>query len=138
MSDKLTASDFRTWLSVLADASAVLPASEVLSRLPESEERETTQTEPSPLELTWRERLWLVPSETRLGVAELCEALDRSQSWAYRRTGPKADEPLPHRLLDGQLVFVAGEIRHWIREHEESVFELPMDRERRQLKVMGT
>ena len=138
MSDKLNASDFRTWLSVLAEASATLPASEVLARLPEAEEQEIPQTEPSPIELTWRERLWLVPSETRLGVHEVCEALDRSSSWLYRHTGPKAEDPLPHRLLDGQLVFVAGEIRHWIREHEESVFELPMDRERRQLKVMGT
>ena len=136
MSDKLTASDFRTWLSVLADASAVLPASEVLDRLPEAAEHETTRTEPSPLELTWRERLWLVPSETRLGVHEVCEALDRSSSWLYRHTGPKAEDPLPHRLLDGHLVFVAGEIRHWIREHEESVFELPMDGAR-QLKVVG-
>ena len=133
----MTLTELRSWLSMLADASAILPASEVLDRLPEAGERETTQSEPSPIELTWRERLWLVPAETRLGVAELCEALDRSQSWAYRRTGPKADEPLPHRLLDGQLVFVAGEIRHWIREHEESVFELPMDGER-QLKVLGS
>ena len=129
---------FRTWLETLAEASAVLPASEVLARLPAAEERETPP-EPSPIELTWRERLWLVPAETRLGVAELCEALDRSPSWAYRRTGPKADEPLPHRLLDGQLVFLAGEIRHWIRTHEESVSECPMDptASERRLRVVG-
>ena len=137
MSDVLTASDFRTWLSVLADASATLPASEVLARLPEAEEHETTPTEPSPLELTWRERLWLIPAETRLGAHEVNEALGRSASWLYRHTGPKAEDPLPHRLLDGQLVFVAGEIRHWTRTHEESVFELPMDAER-QLKVVGS
>ena len=139
----MTASDFRTWLSVLADAAAVVPASEVLARLPEAEEHETGESRfqsgtLNDIELTWRERLWLVPSETRLGAHEVCEALARSSWWLYRHTGPKAGDPLPHRLLDGQLVFVAGEIRHWIREHEESVFELPMDRERRQLKVMGT
>ena len=122
-----SAAEFRSWLAMLADASAVLPASEVLSRLPESEEPESLPAESSPLELSWREKIWLVPSETRLGIAELCEALDRSQSWAYRRTGSKAEDPLPHRLLDGQLVFVAGEIRHWIRTHEESIHECPMD-----------
>ena len=136
----MTASDFRTWLSVLADASATLPASEVLRRLPESEEHETTQTEPGPLELTWREKLWLVPAETRLGAHEVCEALGRSPSWLYRHTGPKADEPLPHRLLDGQLTFTAGELRTWVRDTEESVHELAMTgtQAERTLRVMGS
>ena len=146
MSDKLNASDFRTWLSVLAEASATLPASEVLSRLPEAGERETPQTEPSPLELTWRERLWLVPSETRLGVHEVCEALRRSPSWLYRRTSPKALSkadvaPIPHRKLEGELTFVAGELRTWVRDNEESLHELPSTStpgERTLLKVVGS
>ena len=135
----MTHSEFRHWLETLAAASAVLPASEVLDRLPEADEQQSTPAEPSQFELTWRERLWLVPAETRLGIAELCEALDRSQSWAYRRTGSKAEDPLPHRLLDGQLVFVVGEVRHWIRTNEESVHELPMDSTpgERALKVVG-
>ena len=122
----MTTAEFRSWVSGLADCGAVLPASEVLSRLPEANEPESPPAESSPLELTWRERLWLVPAETRLGVVELCEALDRSQSWAYRRTGAKAEDLLPHRLMDGQLVFTAGELRTWIRQHEGSVHELPM------------
>ena len=141
----MTASEFRCWLETLADASAVLPASEVLSRLPkvsdmlETSSQEPTLTEPSPLELTWRERLWTAPAETRLGIVELCEGLGRSQSWAYKRTGPKAEDPLPHRLLDGQLVFLCGEIRHWVRTHEESISECPMDStaSERALKVVG-
>ena len=36
----MTASEFRTWLSVLADASAVLPAREVLRRLPPTDPNE--------------------------------------------------------------------------------------------------
>ena len=40
MSDKLTASDFRTWLSMLAEASATLPAREVLRRLPPTDPNE--------------------------------------------------------------------------------------------------
>ena len=134
----MTTAEFRSWVSGLADCGAVLPASEVLSRLPEANEPESPPAESSPIELTWRERLWLVPAETRLGVAELCEALNRSSSWAYRRTG-NAEDPLPHRLLDGQLVFLVGEIRHWIRAHAESVSECPMDStvDERRLKVVG-
>ena len=139
----MTLTELRAWLTTLADATATLPASEVLSRLPDVEEQaEPANSAPTPnIELTWRERLWLVPAETRLGVAEVCEALDRSPSWAYRHTGPKAQDPLPHRLLDGQLVFLCGEIRHWIREHEESIHECPMDStpsERTMLKVVGS
>ena len=141
----MTRTDFRSWLSVLADASATLPASEVLRRLPESEEHETTQTEPGPLELTWREKLWLVPAETRLGAHEVTEALARSSSWLYRHTSPKALSkadvaPIPHRKLEGELTFVVGELRTWVRDNEESLHELPSTStpgERTLLKVVG-
>jgi len=33
----------------------------------------------TPLPTSWRERLWLVPADTRLGVAELLEALGRTR-----------------------------------------------------------
>jgi len=134
----MTLTDFRAWLTTLAEASATLPASEVVARLPDTDEQESPPTESRPIQMTWRERLWLVPAETRLGIAELCEALDRSPSWAYRRTG-NAEDPLPHRLLDGHLVFVAGELRTWIRENEVSIHELPMDSTpgERTLKVVG-
>lgn len=79
------------------------------------------------IEYSWLERLWIAPGETRLGIEEVVEALGRSRSWVYRRTGSAAEDPLPHRLLDGQLVFLAGELRHWVRTHEESVREAPMD-----------
>ena len=138
----MTLTELRAWLTTLADATATLPASEVLRRLPESEEQaEPANSAPTPnIELTWREKLWLVPAETRLGVAELCEALGRSTSWAYRRTGPKAEDPLPHRLLDGQLTFTAGELRTWVRDTEESVHELAMTGTpaERTLKVVGS
>ena len=80
-------------------------------------------------DLSWRERLWLVPAETRVGVRELAEALGRSTSWVYRRTSPKAAakaglKPLPHRRLEGELIFVLGEIRSWVHETEEIMSEL--------------
>jgi len=71
---------------------------------------------------SWRERLWVVPPNTRLGVAELLEALGRTRSWIYRHTGPKSVRArIPHRKLDGELVFLAGELREWILEHEVTV-----------------
>jgi predicted DNA-binding transcriptional regulator AlpA len=71
---------------------------------------------------SWRERLWQVLPDTRLGVAELLEALGRNRSWLYRHTGPKSVHArIPHRKLDGELVFVAGELREWILEHEVTI-----------------
>jgi hypothetical protein len=77
---------------------------------------------PEPLTHTWREKLWLVPGETRLGVREAAEAIGRPVSWVYRRTGEKsAKAPLPHRKLDGELVFTAGDLRTWLDGHEAMV-----------------
>lgn len=73
----------------------------------------------APLPSTWRERLWTVPAETRMGVREVAEAAGRPVSWVYRRSGEKAKKArLPHRKLDGELVFVAGEVRSWLQSHE--------------------
>ncbi len=71
---------------------------------------------------SWRDRLWVVPPETRLGVREAAEALGRPASWLYRRTGPRSKAaPLPHRRLGGSIVFLAGELRQWVTEHEARV-----------------
>ena len=83
------------------------------------------ETESGP-ELTWRERIWLVPAETRLGRAELLEVVGRTASWLYAHTAAAAPNRIPHRKFGGELVFVVGEIRTWIRSTEESVSELPM------------
>ena len=81
--------------------------------------REATST-PSDL-WTLRERLWTVPAETRLGVAEVAEALGRGRAFVYARTAAKAEDPLPHRKLDGTLLFTAGELRAWVRDREDVV-----------------
>jgi len=68
----------------------------------------------------WSALLWTAPSETRLNVRELAEAVGRPRSWVYRHTAPKGDlAPIPHRRLDGLLVFVAGEVREWLGANEE-------------------
>jgi predicted DNA-binding transcriptional regulator AlpA len=75
--------------------------------------------DPLPLASSWRERLWTVPADTRLGVIEVAEAMGRPKSWVYRRTSVKSGKaPLPHRKLDGELVFVAGDVRAWLKRHE--------------------
>lgn len=67
----------------------------------------------------WRERLWQVPDDTRLAVREVADAIGKSRSWVYARTAPSTERiPIPHRKLDGELVFVAHEIRAWLQQVE--------------------
>ena len=72
---------------------------------------------------TWHEKLWTVAADVRLGVTETAEALGRPKSFVYNHTKPTCSESdrLPHRKLDGELVFVVGELRQWVREHEETI-----------------
>lgn len=71
-----------------------------------------------PTPATWRERLWTAPAETRLGIHELHQALGRGKSYVYRLTRVKE---IPHRKLDGMLVFQVGEVRDWLRAREQVV-----------------
>jgi len=111
--------EFQAWLQAsppgtMVDARVVAQA---LSAVPPT-------AGPSPAEeaASWRVRLWVVPPDTRLGVAELLEALGRTRSWLYRHTGPRSPGVrIPHRKLEGELVFLAGEIRSWVVENEEVV-----------------
>lgn len=115
----MTVAELRRWAETMPGA--LVPASALLEALDGLEEptpaRGGAVPTPSP---SWRERLWSVPAETRLGVAEVAEALGRPKSFVYARTG-SAEDALPHRKLDGSLVFTAGEIRAWIRDHEEVI-----------------
>lgn len=83
---------------------------------------------PAPaMPVTWRERLWIAPPETRLGMREVCEALDRSPAWVRRRltTGGTEGQKIPHRKLDGELVFLAGELRGWLDRNEGIIERAP-------------
>ena len=68
--------------------------------------------------LSWRERLWTCSPDVRLGVIELAEALGRSKAFVYRLTRSRA---IPHRKLDGELVFRVGDVRAWLAQHEDVV-----------------
>src|SRR5690348_15654795 len=76
---------------------------------------------------SWRVLLWTVPAETRIGREELLEAVSRPRSWLYRHTAAKAEHRIPHRKLDGELVFVVGEVRAWLKAQEEIVQAGPLD-----------
>lgn len=86
-------------------------------------------SEPQQQEGSWKARLWTVPAETRLNVNEVAEALGRTKSWVYRHTGVNAgSRRLPHRKLEGELVFVASEVREWIERHEDARFPIQSHR----------
>jgi hypothetical protein len=117
--------DVLRWLEQ-APASTTLAAPDLLAVLaPFVANPATREVLPAaePSTASWRERLWVVPPETRLGVREAAEALGRPVSFVYRHTGAKIGDGdrLPHRKLDGELLFVAGELRAWLREHEEII-----------------
>jgi len=103
----------------------MLPARSVLALIREAvPEGKSGASEllPAP---TWRERLWIAPPETRLGVEELSEAIGRPKSWIYRHTSAKSGlVQLPHRRLDGALVFLAGDVRQWLAQQESSELEV--------------
>lgn len=116
-----------------AEASVSLPVAWLRDRLAEDGEEGAPELEREPgpagaVEWTWRERIWACPAETRLTVEDAAEALARSASWIYKRTAPSADpgDRLPARKAHGGLVFTAGELRTWIRDHEESENGVPM------------
>jgi hypothetical protein len=120
-----TLSDLLRWLGSAPQGTTVEAAA--LHRLltdaldadeaPESDSPALVAHEPG-----WRERLWTCPPETRLSIHELSEAIGKSTSWLYKRTGPKATgERIPCRRLAGELEFVAVEIRAWLRDNEEII-----------------
>ena len=72
----------------------------------------------------WREKLWSVPPETRLDAEQAAEAAGLSKSRLYKLTSA---EEIPFRKLAGGLVFVAGELRTWLRERESVEVEGRME-----------
>lgn len=100
---------------------AVATAERALGQVEGEGGREAPDPSDQAPEPTWRERLWRGPTETRIGVSELVEALGVSESWIYSRTRSDADPRLPHSKLGGNLVFKVGEVRAWVRDHEQVV-----------------
>ena len=117
----MTLSELQEWLAG-APPGTMLPADSMLSLLNGIPNTPTPVTLSPPTEPTWRERLWTAPSDARIGTAELAEALGRPPSWIYRHTSARSCcAPIPHRKLDGELVFLVGEVRQWVEDHEDVV-----------------
>jgi predicted DNA-binding transcriptional regulator AlpA len=92
-------------------ASVTLPREALLDAIaaPVSLDIETTGA------ATWREKLWTCPGDTRLGVPEVAEALNRPVSAVYRAVAKKEGaHRLPASRLGGELVFTAADVRAWI------------------------
>lgn len=122
----MTPEALRAWVAE-APPGALIPASAVADALARPDVAPPVAgVTPAPEMVSWRERLWTAPADQRLGIRELCEALDRPASWVYRHTSPKSNLPrLPHRKLENELVFVVGEIRAWIERNEVTVIAAP-------------
>jgi hypothetical protein len=119
-----TLAGFLEWLSV-APSGVMLSAEQTYQQLRAIADAEEPAAIPPtlPQEATWREKLWTVPTDTRMTVPDVAEAIGRPLSWVYRHTSVKSagEQRLPHRKMDGELLFVAGEIRAWLLDHEETV-----------------
>lgn len=110
--------DFRNWLRG-APAGTMLPASVVFELIGKANEAPTLVTE-GPASVSWREKIWTCPADTRLGVREAAEAIGRGKDFVHRHSGPKAgDRRIPSKKLDGHMVFRAADIRDWIVANEE-------------------
>ena len=80
-----------------------------------------TEVAATAIPVTWRERLWTCPPDTRLVVRDLAEALGRPRSWVYRAVAVgRGAHRLPARRLHGELIFEAGEVRSWLEKEETS------------------
>ena len=128
--------DLQRWLATAPNGTMVSTETlaEMLDGLDVEPAHQPDQVTSPPL--PWSVLLWSADPETRIGRNELLEAIGKPRSWLYRRTGAKAKHRIPHRKLDGELVFVVGEIRRWLRDREEIVAAGPMDRPSRSLKAV--
>jgi hypothetical protein len=110
-----------------AEAAITLPVLTVRVWLDDAGSAAPVLAPPEPGDpATWRERLWTVPAEMRLGVQEVAEAFDRSPDWVYRAVSAKLAQakgrhPLPCSRLDGELAFTAGAVRVWWQQSEEII-----------------
>lgn len=130
----MTLADLRRAAELLpAGASLTLPCEalrDLLATIPAAEVKPIPPAVTAASAATWREKLWTAPPDTRLGVRETAEALGRPVSFVYRGTSEKASagDRIPHRKLAGELTFVVGELRSWIRDHEETITAGRLDR----------
>ena len=128
--------DLRRWV-------AQAPAGTMVSTEALVEMLDVSDHEPAPEmvkgaapPLPWTFLLWTADPETRIGRAELLEAVGRPPSWLYRHTSQKAKHRIPHRKLDREFIFLVGEVRRWLRDREEIIVAGPIDAVPHSLKAV--
>jgi hypothetical protein len=135
----MTLGDVVTWLE-RAPAGTLVTTSAMLAQLRDVDTSVTMPATEPPVAghpRSWQERLWTAPADARLSVTDVAEAFGRPKSWVYRHTSPASGLVLiPYRKLDGELVFLAGEIRQWVKDREEIMVKpstpvVPISRPRR-------
>ena len=130
-----TLADLQRW--VAAAPPGTMLSVERLSELFDELEPDGEQKPVTAPPLPWQVLLWTVDPETRIGPDELLEAVGHPISWLYRHTAKSATNRIPHRKLDGQLVFLVGEVRWWLQEQEEIIEVAPRESRSRPLSVVG-
>ena len=115
-SEPTTLAGVRDWLR-RAPAGTMVPAAAVLELL-DAVGPAKLETPALEYRMTWRERIWLVPDDTRLGVHECAEVFGEKRNWVWARTrtdaGKSALRQLPVQRIDGNLVFRAADLRAWM------------------------
>src|SRR5690242_9751364 len=84
MTDPVTLASVRDWLR-RAPTGTVVPAAAVLELL-DAIGPLKPETPALEYRMNWRERIWLVPDETRLGVEECAEVFGEDKTWVWQRT----------------------------------------------------
>lgn len=121
--------DLHRW-ALRAPASVSMPVRDIAALLAPLLESEPKEGRLAPIPSTWRERVWTCPPQTRMTAAEVAEAIgapiSRVYGWTHRTENPELlrrrreqGRAIPFRKVDGALVFLAGEVRDWLRERAE-------------------
>jgi hypothetical protein len=132
-----TLADLHAWAASAPAGTLVTVPADRLAALLEGVEHAAPSPAADQPRTPWRALLWIVDAETRIGRDELLEATGRPLSWLHRHTGPKSTDRIPHRRDEGQLVFIVGEVRHWLKAREQVVEAGPMDTSRTLRSVKG-
>lgn len=132
----MTLADVVRWLEQ-APPGTTVPATAMLELLRDADAETAPAIAPDPANAAPLS-IWTCDPELRFGVKELASAIGRSASWIYHRTqeGVADRDRLPHKRQDATLIFVAGEVRAYLLEHEQRIVKpttpvVPITRSRR-------
>lgn len=116
---------------------ALVAALEALARALGDEAPAPQSPAPAPalVSLPWNALVWradLVPDATLLTIEQAAEATGWTRAAIYKRTSRWHREhdtcaPLPHLRVAGSLRIRVGELRQWLRGHEQVIVPGPTE-----------